>query len=250
MTHHIYDNWLHSRKTNKKLLGILIDPDKVNEQKLQPLVDQLIRFPPDYVFVGGSLMTVDRLNQTLAYLKKKLSIPIVLFPGSYWHISPLADGILFLSLISGRNPDYLIGNQVIAAPILRQTQLEIIPTAYMLVHGGTMTSVAYISNTFPIPHDKDDIAACTALAGEMLGLKVVYLDAGSGAQQAVSASMIAAVRKQTEVPLIVGGGIRKAEQMERAYRAGADLLIIGTAIEENSHLLQQFWEVKNSFSPV
>lgn len=167
-------------------------------------------------------------------------IPVVLFPNSYLHLTAEADGILFLSLISGRNPEYLIGNHIIAAPILKQTQLEIIPTGYILVNCGNQTTVAYISNTTPIPYEKNDIAVCTALAGEMLGLKMIYMDGGSGAKQPISPTMIEAVRQSIDIPLIVGGGIRTVAAMEDAFRAGADTVVIGSAVEQTPELIADF----------
>ena len=164
-------------------------------------------------------------------------MPVVLFPGSNLHIDMAADAILFLSLISGRNPDFLIGQHVLAAPILKRSRLEILPTGYLLIDSGRQTTVSYISNTTPIPHDKPDVAACTAMAGEMLGLKLVYLDAGSGAQQPVTARMVATVRRTVDAPLVVGGGITTPAQAEELLRAGADLVVVGNAIETHQQLL-------------
>jgi putative glycerol-1-phosphate prenyltransferase len=172
-------------------------------------------------------------------MKENVSIPVILFPGSSLQIDPSADAILFLSLISGRNPDLLIGQHVIAAPILRNNKIEVIPTGYILVNSGKTTSVAYISNTTPIPEDKYSLAACTALAGEMLGLRLVYLDAGSGAEREISAKMISAVRKAVSVPLIVGGGINTSRKAITALEAGADLIVIGNALEKDPNLLTE-----------
>ena len=169
----------------------------------------------------------------MAVLKQKSKIPIILFPGNVLQITPRADAILLLSLISGRNPEYLIGNHVIAAPILKKTDLEIIPTAYILIENGRTTSVEYMSNTKPIPADKVDLTVATAMAGEMLGHKLVYLEAGSGALETVNTEMIREVRKQINIPLIVGGGIHTPEQISNIYRAGADMVVVGTAIEKD-----------------
>jgi putative glycerol-1-phosphate prenyltransferase len=193
----------------------------------------------DFFFVGGSLVTTTNLNEVIKHMKENVSIPVILFPGSSLQIDPSADAILFLSLISGRNPDLLIGQHVIAAPILRNNKIEVIPTGYILVNSGKTTSVAYISNTTPIPEDKYSLAACTALAGEMLGLRLVYLDAGSGAEREISAKMISAVRKAVSVPLIVGGGINTSRKAITALEAGADLIVIGNALEKDPNLLTE-----------
>jgi putative glycerol-1-phosphate prenyltransferase len=167
---------------------------------------------------------------------------VVLFPGSAQQVDPGADGILFLSLISGRNPEYLIGQHVLAAPLLKESGLEILPTGYMLINSGKMTSVAYVSNTIPLPEDKYSLAASTAMAGEMLGLRLMYLDAGSGAEREISARMIGAVRKAIDIPLIVGGGINTAEKAHNALHAGADLIVIGNALEKSPDLLTEISE--------
>lgn len=228
---------------NKKSFALLIDPDEISEDSCRRLIQNCLKFPPDHILVGGSLIISDQFDRICEILKQQLSIPIIIFPNSYLHIPQKADGILFLSLISGRNADYLIGNQVIAAPILKRSGLEIIPTGYILVNCGNQTAVAYMSNTSPIPHDKNDIAICTAMAGEMLGLKMIYLEGGSGAKIPVSESMIKSVKKNIEIPLMVGGGIRTAENMKKAFLAGADIVVIGTAIEQKPELLEEFWLV-------
>jgi len=178
-------------------------------------------------------------------LKKQTTIPVLIFPGSNLHIHSEADGILLLSLISGRNPELLIGQHVIAAPILRNSGLEILPTGYMLVESGKSTTVSYISNTQPIPSDKEDIAVCTAMAGEMLGLQLIYLDGGSGAQNPVPAKMISAVRRSISVPLIVGGGINSGIKAEQAWNAGATFVVIGNGLESNPDILQGIIETRN-----
>jgi putative glycerol-1-phosphate prenyltransferase len=193
----------------------------------------------DFFFVGGSLVTTTNLNEVIKHIKENVSIPVILFPGSSLQIDPSADAILFLSLISGRNPDLLIGQHVIAAPILRNNKIEVMPTGYLLVNSGKTTSVAYISNTTPIPEDKYSLAACTALAGEMLGLRLIYLDAGSGAEREINAKMIGSVRKAVNVPLIVGGGINTSRKAITALEAGADLIVIGNALEKDPNLLTE-----------
>ncbi|CAA9315433.1 MAG: Homolog of geranylgeranylglyceryl phosphate synthase [uncultured Cytophagales bacterium] len=196
----------------------------------------------DFFLVGGSLLTTTFLNSTVRTLKANSNIPVILFPGSNLHIDPSADAILLLSLISGRNPDFLIGQHVIAAPVLKKSKLEILPTGYMLIESGKPTTVSYISNTTPIPYDKPEVAACTAMAGEMLGLQLIYLDAGSGAQRPVSPRTIAAVRKSVEVPVVVGGGITTPQAAEEALQAGADVIVIGNGIEKDPNLLVEVSE--------
>lgn len=226
------------REQGKKSIAVLIDPDKVDDaSKLQHLINLANENCVDYFFVGGSLITTTNLSDVVRHIKENVSIPVVLFPGNAMQIEPSADAILFLSLISGRNPELLIGQHVIAAPILKNTKLEVIPTGYMLINSGKMTSVAYISNTIPLPEDKYSLAACTAMAGEMLGLQTIYLDAGSGAEREIGAKMIAAVRRALNVPLIVGGGINTSEKAIRALEAGADLIVIGNALEKDPDLL-------------
>jgi phosphoglycerol geranylgeranyltransferase len=226
------------RSQGKKSIAVLIDPDKVDDaSKLQHLINLANENCVDYFFVGGSLITTTNLSDVVRHIKANVSIPVVLFPGNAMQIEPSADAILFLSLISGRNPELLIGQHVIAAPILKNTKLEVIPTGYLLINSGKTTSVAYISNTIPLPEDKYSLAACTAMAGEMLGLQTIYLDAGSGAEREISAKMIAAVRRALNVPLIIGGGINTSEKAIRALEAGADLIVIGNALEKDPDLL-------------
>ena len=191
----------------------------------------------DFFFVGGSLVTTINLSEVVKQIKQNVTIPVILFPGNSMQIDSSADAILFLSLISGRNPELLIGQHVIAAPVIRNTKLEVIPTGYMLINSGRTTSVAYISNTMPIPDDKYSLAACTAMAGEMLGLQAIYIDAGSGAEKEISARMIASVRKAINVPLIVGGGINTSQKAFKALEAGADMIVIGNALEKEPELL-------------
>jgi putative glycerol-1-phosphate prenyltransferase len=239
----IYNSLLKKKEKGIKSLSILIDPDKTNEKKCRELLNFCQETSPDFFMVGGSLITNSQLEKIILCIKNHpctAHIPVILFPNSYLHLSEKADGILFLSLISGRNPEYLIGNHVIAAPLLKQSKLEVIPTGYMLINCGNQTTVAYISNTTPIPYEKNDIAACTAMAGEMLGLKMLYIDGGSGAAKAISEEMIQTVRQATSIPLIVGGGIKKVDALEKAYSAGADMVVIGSAVEANPSLFQDF----------
>jgi putative glycerol-1-phosphate prenyltransferase len=225
-------------KQGRKSIAILIDPDKVDDaSRLNYLLNLASENCVDYFFVGGSLITSTNLSDVVRQIKTNVTIPVILFPGNSMQIEPSADAILFLSLISGRNPELLIGQHVIAAPILKNTPLEIIPTGYMLVNSGKTTSVAYISNTTPIPEDKYSLAACTAMAGEMLGLQAMYLDAGSGAEREISAKMISAVRRVINVPMIIGGGINTSHKAITALEAGADMIVIGNALEKNPDLL-------------
>jgi phosphoglycerol geranylgeranyltransferase len=235
-------NLLHSLKEKqllgKKSIAVLIDPDKVTEpSQLHHLINLASENCVDYFFVGGSLVTTTNLSDIVKQIKENVNLPVILFPGNSIQIEPSADALLFLSLISGRNPELLIGQHVVVAPILRNTRLEILPTGYLLINSGRTTSVAYISNTTPIPEDKYSLAACTALAGEMLGLQLMYLDAGSGAEREISARMISSVRKAVRTPLIVGGGINTPQKAHTALEAGADMIVIGNVLEKNPNLL-------------
>jgi putative glycerol-1-phosphate prenyltransferase len=222
----------------KKSIAVLVDPDKAEDTtRLQQLINLASENCIDFFFVGGSLVTTTNLSAVINQIKENVNIPVILFPGSSLQIDPGADAILFLSLISGRNPDLLIGQHVIAAPILRNNKIEVMPTGYVLINSGKTTSVAYISNTTPIPDDKYSLAACTAMAGEMLGLQMIYLDAGSGAEKEISAKMISSVRKSIDVPLIVGGGINTTQKALTALQAGADMIVIGNALEKDPDLL-------------
>lgn len=226
--------------TSKKKFVVLIDPDKPSDKEIIDIVEKSKNVGVDFFFVGGSLLTTDSLDNCIKLIKQHSDIPVLIFPGNSLQISKWCDGFLLLSLISGRNSEMLIGRHVIAAPYLKLYGNEIIPTGYMLIDGGRQTSVSYMSNTTPIPHDKDDIAMCTALAGEMLGLKIIYLDAGSGATTPVSAEMISKVKQTIEVPLIVGGGINTPEKAAIAAKAGADIIVIGNALEKSTDRLQEF----------
>ncbi len=237
MKNRFYSEAVERKNEKRKSLAVLIDPDKTNAEACSKLLDNLGGYLPQAWFVGGSLLMNNYLEELIVVLQKT-NIPIVLFPSNYHQISTKADAILFLSLISGRNPDFLIGQQVLAAPFLKKTNLEIIPTGYMLIEGGKTTTAHYISNSLPIPYDKDDIAVCTAMAGEMLGLKLIYMDAGSGASQTINPSMIRAVRSQIDIPLIVGGGIRTAKDLHKAYEAGADWVVVGSLAEQEPHLIK------------
>jgi putative glycerol-1-phosphate prenyltransferase len=225
-------------RLGKKSIAVLIDPDKVEDTaKLHYLINLASENCVDFFLVGGSLLTTTNLSEVVRHIKKNVNLPVILFPGNSMQIDSAADAILFLSLISGRNPELLIGQHVAAAPILKNTKLEIIPTGYLLINSGKTTSVAYISNTTPIPEDKYSLAACTAMAGEMLGLQSIYLDAGSGAEREISPKMIAAVRRAVNVPLIIGGGINTSHKAMNALEAGADMIVIGNALEKDPDML-------------
>jgi putative glycerol-1-phosphate prenyltransferase len=237
------------KQQGKKAFAVLIDPDKITEpNQLNQLIMLSQKHRVDFFLVGGSLLTEDCLNEVVVEIKQKCSTPVVLFPGSNMHINASADALLFLSLISGRNPELLIGQHVVAAPILRKTQLEILPTGYMLVGGGLQTTVAYMSNTAPIPNNKPAIAACTAMAGEMLGLKLMYLDAGSGAPEPINPAVIKMVSRSVSCPIVVGGGIRSVESAARALEAGADMLVVGNGIEKNLDLLAEVSTVVQEYN--
>lgn len=228
----LYNLIIMKKKVGQKQLAVLIDPDKLTKAGVLRTVDAAIQCSVDLVFVGGSLLMTPEFESTISFIKKSTDIPVILFPGSPLQISSKADGILLLSLISGRNPEMLIGQHVVAAPYLRASGIEILSTGYMLIDSGKQTTASYMSNSLPIPANKDDIASCTALAGEMLGLKLIYLDAGSGAEHPVSISMIKMVRKTVSTPLIVGGGIKSPEDAYASCMAGADVIVIGNAFEK------------------
>jgi phosphoglycerol geranylgeranyltransferase len=235
----IYSGFAEAKKSGSKKFVILIDPDKVRLGKIDKVLESATAAGVDYFFIGGSLIVNDMLDFVLKSMKELCNIPMILFPGSSFQLSYKADGLLFLSLISGRNADLLIGNHVISAPFLKNSPLEIIPTGYLLIDGGVMSSVQYMSNTYPIPSDKDDIALCTAMAGEMLGLKLMYMDAGSGARSTLSSSMVSAVSGGINIPLIVGGGISSPETAATLAHAGADIIVVGNAIEKDPSLINE-----------
>ena len=222
------------KAAHKKLLAVLLDPDKVIIDDLSKII-QNIENNADFIFVGGSTVADGDTQKLVIELKKISKLPIILFPGDHTQIAEEADAILFLSLLSGDNPEYLIGQQLKSVPKLRMSKLEIIPTGYILIDGATKTSVQTVSNTKPIPNNNIVLAVNTAVAGRFLGKKLIYLEAGSGAQNSVPLKMIKEVSENIDIPLIVGGGIRTKEQLENAYKNGADIVVIGTAFEENTH---------------
>jgi len=238
----LYQSLLNRKKKGNKSFAVLIDPDKVNAEKIDELTSLALDAKVDYLLVGGSLVISNHLDEVVQQIKKNCAIPVILFPGTPSQVSPFADGLLYLSLISGRNPELLIGQHVISAPFVKQSGLEIISTGYMVVDGGAPTTVSYISNASPIPADKNEIAMCTAMAGEMLGMKLIYMDAGSGAKRAVSEEMISMVAKCIDIPLVIGGGIRSAEKAYLNCKAGADMIVVGNAIEKDASLIKEMAE--------
>lgn len=229
----LYNNILKSKVENEKLLAILLDPDKIDMNNGTILIEKINHSPATHIFIGGSQVKTKILDELILKIKQNCPLPIVLFPGNSSQISDKADAILFLSLISGRNPDYLIEHQVKAAPILKQTDLEIISTGYILIESGSETAVERVSKTTPLDRNNLDLALATAQAGEMLGNKLIYLEAGSGAKQTVPLKMIQLISQNIEIPLIVGGGIVDLPGIQKAYNAGADLVVIGTAFEND-----------------
>ena len=235
----IYHSLAERKRNQKKSFAVLVDPDKVNENNLDELVALSVEASVDYFLVGGSLVISDYLDEAVQFIKKNCNIPVILFPGSPSQVSKYADALLYLSLISGRNPELLIGQHVISAPVVKQSGLEIMPTGYMVIDGGAPTTVSYISNANPLPSDKNEIAMCTAMAGEMLGMKLIYMDAGSGAKRPITESMIEKVSGCIEVPLIIGGGITTPEKAYLDCKAGADVIVVGNAIEKDASLIKE-----------
>lgn len=242
----ILDQIREKANQHKPQLAVLIDPGKLSLQAVEKTARLCEQYQIDYVLVGGSLMLDNSIEDCIQTIKSLYNSPVILFPGNTFQVHPLADGILFLSLISGRNADLLIGKHVEAAGIIKASRLEVIPTGYMLISQDQPTAAQYMSQTQPIPRNKPEIATATALAGEMLGLQVMYLDAGSGASQPVSVDMIKKVKQTIQVPLIVGGGIRTAEDAIAAWKAGASMVVIGTAIENSPDIMEAFVSARNS----
>ena len=234
----VIDRIEEARRSGRKMLAVLIDPDfGTDEERLARTVQNACMAKADLIFVGGSLLTTTLFDRCVHLVKTLSDRPVVLFPGSPAQLSGHADAVLFLSLISGRNPELLIGHHVTAAPTIRAYGIEAIPTGYMLIDGGRGTTVSYISQTIPIPHDKPGIAAATALAGQLLGLRTIYMDTGSGADRSVSTEMIAAVRNSIDLPIIIGGGIKDASIAAELCHAGADVIVVGTAFEHDPELI-------------
>jgi putative glycerol-1-phosphate prenyltransferase len=248
MTTRIYDSLTEKKRRGRKSFAVLVDPDKVDRQQISLLAQQATEASVDYLLVGGSLVVTNHLDAVVQQFRQECDIPLILFPGSPSQISPLADALLYLSLISGRNAELLIGQHVISAPVVRQSGLEIMSTGYMVIDGGAPTTVSYISNANPIPSDKNEIAVCTAMAGEMLGMKLIYMDAGSGARKPIPESMIAAVAGQVSIPILVGGGITDPEKAYRNCQSGADLIVVGNAIEKDPGLIREMSDAIHSIT--
>lgn len=234
-----YASLVDRKRKGRKSFAVLIDPDKVNDESVGQLISLSIEAGVDYFLVGGSLVISNYLDECVQLIKKSCDIPVILFPGSPSQISKYADAILYLSLISGRNPELLIGQHVVSAPVVKKSGLEIMSTGYMVIDGGAPTTVSYISNAAPLPSDKTEIAMCTAMAGEMLGMKLIYMDAGSGARRAISEEMIRQVSSCIDVPLIIGGGIINPEKAYLNCKAGADVIVVGNAIEKDPALIKE-----------
>jgi phosphoglycerol geranylgeranyltransferase len=232
------------KKLVSKQLAVLIDPDDAGHVKL----DRMLQIgEPDLWLVGGSMIYDGSVEETVHLIRKKSQKPCVIFPASPTHISSEADAFLLLSLMSGRNPDLLVGKHVEAAMMLKRSGLEIIPTAYLLIDGGITTTAHFVSQTMPLPNHKPALAASTALAAEQLGMKLVYLDSGSGARQPVSESLIKAVRQAVDLPIVTGGGIKSAEQAYAAWQSGSDVVVVGNALEDNPDFLTELLETRSLF---
>ena len=239
MQNRVYQSLTDRKASGQKSFAVLVDPDKVNPTIIDELSTLAVASKVDYLLVGGSLVISNHLDEVVQQFKSRCNIPIILFPGSPSQVSRYADALLYLSLISGRNPELLIGQHVISAPFVKQSGLEIISTGYMVVDGGAPTTVSYISNALPLPADKNEIAMCTAMAGEMLGMKLIYMDAGSGAKKPINESMIRLVAQSISAPLVVGGGITDPEKAYRNCKAGADVIVVGNAIEKDPSLIRE-----------
>lgn len=248
MKQSLYNQLTEKKRLGRKSFTVLIDPDKVDKIKIDQLVSLSIDAGVDYFFVGGSLVISNYLDQCIQHIKAACNIPVILFPGAPSQVSKYADALLYLSLISGRNPELLIGQHVLSAPFVKQSGLEIMPTGYMVVDGGAPTTVSYISNASPIPSDKNEIAMCTAMAGEMLGMKLIYMDSGSGAKRPIAETMIEKVASHIEAPLIVGGGITDPEKAYLNCKSGADIIVVGNAIEKDTSLIKEMSDAVHSVS--
>jgi putative glycerol-1-phosphate prenyltransferase len=237
---------IQEKLSGSKQIAVLIDPETYASRQvdLLSLCQKLNGSPLDFIFIGGSTVSTEDFDICASLLKEHCKLPLVIFPGSPNQISKKADGILLLSLISGRNPDYLIGHHVHAAPVLDKMDIEILPTGYILVDGGNLSSVAYVSQTTPIPQDKVSIVVNTALAGTQIGLKNLFIDAGSGAQKSVAPQLISAVKSKCGVPLIVGGGFKSRQDIELAFVAGANVVVVGNKIEDDMDFLLDLISLK------
>jgi len=243
----LYKTILLNREANRKMLAVLLDPDQCRGSILASTVAVMKSNIPDFIFVGGS-HTVSSVDSLIELLKDEVKTNIVLFPGNVSQFSPKADAMLYLSLLSGRNAEFLIGQHLNSAIAIKKSNVQVIPTGYLLIDGGKPSSVEYISNTRPIPRDKKEIALSTAVAGELLGMRMIYLEAGSGAEVAVPTEMIKYVSRGLSLPLIVGGGIKTTEQLTDAFDAGADIVVVGNAFESQPSRISEFVQHTRSYN--
>ncbi len=241
----LYNQLLNAQHT---MLAVLVDPDKQTEESLLRLIDIANISGPDFFLVGGSIITNGFFAHTIELLKQYSDIPVIIFPGDSYQVSDKADGILFLSLLSGRNPDYLISHQVAAAIAVKSSGIEVISTGYILIDGGKVSTTAFVTKTQPIAQQDIQLAIATAMAGQLMGMQLIYLEAGSGALKHVSTNMVASVKKELGIPLIVGGGIRNADQAIEIAAGGADLIVVGNILEKDPALLSELVEAVHSVS--
>jgi len=234
----IYSDLCRLKKAGKSGFAVLVDPDKIAPSDMPHLAKLCNDGGVDYLLMGGSLVVAHQIDTCIQRFKADSDIPVVLFPGSPAQVTPYADALLYLSLISGRNADLLIGQHVVSAPMVKASNLEVISTGYMLIDGGVPTTVSYMSHAAPIPANKPDIALCTAWAGELQGKHIIYMDAGSGARIPVSKEMIQKVSSHIEIPLFIGGGIQTPEQVYADCKAGANIVVVGNAIEKDPFLIR------------
>jgi len=237
--HNIYNNIVKSSANNKKLLAVLIDPDKMKLESVSGFISKVNQSVATHIFIGGSVVNKNATEELTIEIKKYTKLPLVLFPGDLNQITDSADAILFLSLISGRNPDYLIGKHVDSVEKLSKSNLEVIPTGYILIENGKQTAIQIVTDTKPMPQNNISAIVNTVKAGEYLGMKLIYLEAGSGAINAVNSEIIKKVKASINIPLIVGGGIKSKTQLQNTYNSGADLVVIGTAFEEDESFFNE-----------
>ncbi|MDG1731161.1 MAG: geranylgeranylglyceryl/heptaprenylglyceryl phosphate synthase [Algibacter sp.] len=235
----IYKNIQDSISKNQKLLAVLIDPDKFSIKNTTCFIEKVNASIATHIFIGGSIVDEDATDRLVSEIKEHTTLPIVLFPGDISQITDKANGLLFLSLLSGRNSDYLIGKHVEAVSKLENTNLEVISTGYILIESGKETAVQMVTGTKPMHREHIQSIVDTAKAGQFLGMKLMYLEAGSGAKEPLTPTIIKRVKQEMDIPLIVGGGIRSKAQLENAYHAGADLIVIGTAFEEDEMFFEE-----------
>jgi len=246
----LYKHIFLQKQKGIKSLAVLVDPDRSKSKDIDLLLSISVQNKVDFFFIGGSLILDDAMPEMIRKIKSQTNIPVVIFPGNGMQINPEADAFLLLSLISGRNPDYLIGRQVEAALTLRNSGLEIIPTAYILVDGGQVSSTAYITQTIPIPAHRPELAVATAIAAEQLGMKMIYLEAGSGAKWPVNSEFVSLVSQNVQLPIITGGGIKSGLTCCELYKSGSDLIVVGNALEENPALIHELTQARDEFNQI